>query len=85
MDLGIKIGTLQKLGLEKAGDAASQAFIAKSLESSNAYVRGAALDALANFNPDIRLNFSDQLTRIATDAKESRENRSKAEAALSAK
>jgi hypothetical protein len=77
-----RIGALEQLGLAKTRNTEALAFIGKSLDSDNQFVREASVEAVDRLDPDIRANYSDQLNRIATDPKESERARTAAKAVL---
>jgi HEAT repeat protein len=81
-DTSVKAGVLMQLGALKTRNTEAVAFIGRSLESADLYLREAAVDCVGKLDVGVRANFINQLKRIAEDPKESSETRSRAESVM---
>jgi hypothetical protein len=82
LDRSVKSGLLAQLGLLRTREGEELAFIGRSLDNKDGYIRLAAVESVMKLDSDVRGSFFDQLSRIASDPKESSEIRSRAASVL---
>ncbi len=75
-------GVVHELGLVRTHNPEALAFIGKSLDSKDAPVREAAVDAAGRIDRETRARFTEQLARIGADPNETEQLRAAADAAL---
>ncbi len=78
----ITSSALHALHLVRPPDTEALNFIGKSLDSNSPSVRDSAVNVVGGFDREVRVRFAAQLGRIAGDAEEREEVRSRASAAL---
>lgn len=81
-DAGLTDGVIRQLGLSKTRLSEGVGFISANLNEQDENLRAAAVDSASRLDKDTKVQLHSQLTRIASDPKESQETRRQAAEAL---